>query len=167
MRRRTILLTLTATIVTTTAVGKSPEISWGRVDVPFDTYRTDAIACGRLGANADIADQPATAAFVAAERSSDRTLNASLAGADTIREQTMVRQRLNSQKRVAELQNVHLTATERCLTRLGYRRFILTKDQTRALRRLQPGTAARHAYLHALAGDATVLTSQAVTAINR
>ncbi|MBJ6123537.1 hypothetical protein [Sphingomonas mollis] len=76
----------------------------------------------------------------------------------------MVRQRLNPEKGIAELQNVHLSATERCLTRLGYRRFVLTRDQARALHRLQPGTAARHAYLHTLASDATILTAQTIPA---
>lgn len=167
MHRLTILLTLALTTAATTAAKKSREISWGRADVPFAMYRTDAIACGRLGANVDIADQPATAAFVAAERLNDRALNAPLANADTIRQQAMIRQRLSPEKRIDELQNVHLSATERCLTRLGYRRFVLTKDQARALRRFQPGTAARHAYLHALASDATVLVSQAMPATDR
>lgn len=167
MRRPTILLPLVIAFIATSAAKKSPEVSWGRADVPFDVYRTDAIACGRLGANIDIEDQPATAAFVAAERLNDRNLNAPLTNADTIREQALIRQLLSSEKRIAELQNVHLSATEQCLIRLDYRRFILTKDQTRALRRFQPGTAARHAYLHSLASDTAVLASQAVPAIER
>ncbi|MDP1026813.1 hypothetical protein Q5H91_06290 [Sphingomonas sp. KR1UV-12] len=141
---------------------KPPQTSWGRAGVSFDQYRADAIGCGRLGANADIADQPATKAFVAAENWNERNLNVPQAGVDPAREQAQMIHRLRPAERIAEVQGVHVSVTERCLMRLGYRQFALTAEQAKALCRLRVGTSARHAFLYDLASDPAVLARQAV-----
>jgi hypothetical protein len=142
--------------------GPAPQISWGRAGVTFAQYRTDAIACGRLGANTDISRESATQDFVAAERWRDRNLNMPLAGADVAREQAQMIQRLGPERKLKELQQVHLGAVETCLSQLGYQRFALTREQAKALRALPSGSAARHTYLHRLGSDAVILSKQAV-----
>ena len=145
------------------ALAAQPQHSWGRAGVSMAEYRADAIACGRLGANTDISREPATADVAAAQRWSDRSLNIPQAGTDTTldQEQALMARRLRTTARIAEVQGIHLSATERCLTELGYRRFTLTSVQAKALRRLRLGTPERHAYLHGLASDPAVLERQA------
>ncbi|WP_156348362.1 MULTISPECIES: hypothetical protein [unclassified Sphingomonas] len=137
-------------------------ISWGRAGVSLVQYRADAVECGKLGANADISKEPATQAIVAAEQFTERNLNASIAGSDPALEQALMARRLSPAKKLAEAQGVMLTATELCLTRLGYHRFTLTSDQSGRLGRLRLGSPERHAYLHALASDPAILAKQAV-----
>ncbi|MET3824421.1 hypothetical protein ABIC16_000114 [Sphingomonas sp. PvP055] len=146
----------------TSALASAPPTSWGRSGVSLAQYRTDAVECGRLGANADIAGEPATKAFVAAERFAERNLTMQLSDTELAQEQSLMARRLSPAKRLAEVQGAMLTATERCLTRLGYRQFTLTRDQSRKLGRLRVGTPERHAYLHALASDPAVLDAQSV-----
>lgn len=137
-------------------------ISWGRAGVSLVQYRADAVECGRLGANADISEEPATQAIVAAEQFTERNLNVPVIGPDAALEQALMARRLRPAKKLAEAQAAMLTETELCLTRLGYRRFMLTSEQNRRLGRLRLGTAERHAYLHALASDPAVLAKQSV-----
>jgi len=151
-----------ATTALAPAYGAVPYRSWGMAGVAFDRYRSDAIACGRLGANADIRDEAATKAFVATEQWSDRNLNNPAVGIDPIREQALMVGRLRPAKRLAEVQGAHVGVMEQCLASLGYTRFTLTREQVRALGRLRPGTPERHAYLHRLASDPSVLRDQAV-----
>ncbi|WP_277970439.1 hypothetical protein [Sphingomonas echinoides] len=146
----------------TSASASAPPTSWGRSGVSLAQYRTDAVECGRLGANADIAGEPATKAFAAAERFAERNLTMQLSDTELATEQALMVRRLRPEKRLSEVQGVMLNATERCLTRLGYRQFTLTRTQSRRLDRLRVGTPERHAYLHALASDPAVLEAQSI-----
>ncbi len=137
-------------------------ISWGRAGVSLAQYRADAVECGKLGANADISKDPATQAIVAAEQFTERNLNAPIIGSDTALEQALMARRLRPAKKLAEAQSAMLTETEMCLTRLGYHRFMLSRDQSRRLGLLRLGTPERHAYLHALASDPAVLAKQSI-----
>lgn len=140
-------------------------LSWGRAGVSLGQYRADAVECGRLGANADMSKDPATQAIVAAEQFTERNLNAPIIGSDTALEQALMARRLRPAKKLAEAQSAMLTETETCLTRLGYHRFMLTREQSRRLGHLRLGTPERHAYLHALASDPAVLAKQSAPPI--
>ena len=148
--------------VSTPASASAPRISWGRAGVSLTQYRADAVQCGRLGANADIAGEPATKAFAAAERFAERNLRMQLSDTELATEQALMVRRLRPEKRLSEVQGVMLNTTEQCLTRLGYRQFTLTRDQSRRLGRLRVGTPERHVYLHALASDPAVLEAQSI-----
>ncbi len=137
-------------------------VSWGRAGVSLVQYRSDAVECGKLGANTDISKDPATQAIVAAEQFTERNLNAPIIGSDTAQEQALMARRLRPANKLAEAQSAMLTETETCLTRLGYHRFMLTREQSGRLGHLRLGTAERHAYLHALASDPAVLAKQSV-----
>ena len=159
--RRWVLKVLAVTIP---ASAQAAPISWGLAGVSLVRYRADAVECGRLGANADISKDPATQAIVAAEQFTERNLNAPINGSDTALEQALMVRRLRPAKKLADAQSAMLTETETCLTRLGYRRFMLTSEQSRRLGHLRLGTPERHAYLHALASDPAVLAKQLVPA---
>jgi len=148
--------------VSTPASASAPHTSWGRAGVSITQYRADAIQCGRLGANADIAGEPATKAFAAAERFAERNLTMQLSDTELATEQALMVRRLRPEKRLSEVQVVMLNTTEQCLTRLGYRQFTLTRAQSRKLHHLRVGTPERHAYLHALASDPAVLEAQSI-----
>jgi hypothetical protein len=148
--------------VSTPASASAPHTSWGHAGVSIAQYRADAVQCGRLGANADIASEPATKAFAAAERFAERNLTMQLSDTELATEQALMVRRLRPEKRLSEVQVVMLNTTEQCLTRLGYRQFTLTREQNRRLGRLRVGTPERHAYLHALASDPAVLEAQSL-----
>jgi len=141
----------------------TPYSSWGMAGVTFDRYRTDAIACGRLGANKDISGEPATARVVLTERLVERLLNAGIQeGTPIVDGYADIHRRLQPRQSIAEVQQVHVDAVATCLLRLGYSRFALTPAQTKALGRLRAGTAERHRFLHALASDPAVLARQTI-----
>ncbi len=150
------------TLVATPAQAAKPMVSWGKPGVTLDAYRADAVDCGIKGAFHDVSKTEPAQAVIAAEEWNDRNLNMPMAGAGMNvgeQHQRMI-QRFRPEQRLAQVQTLLVTQTERCLFDRGYHPFRLTKAQEKALRRLKPGTPARHAYLHGLAADPAVLQAQ-------
>ena len=150
---------------------EKPVQSWGKTGVSLDTYRNDAVTCGREGYYLDISGTEAVAAFKAASRqieanenqfalysgvgAAPQMLNAPISSAQIIAA-------VHPSRRFAELRKVMSDAVTSCLTRLGYSQFQLTPEQAAQLNMFDKGTTERHAYLHSLGSDAAVLTRQAL-----
>lgn len=148
-----------------------PRTSWGRADVGFDQYRTDAIACGRAGLGTDIADLKAVKTLAAASQQIDTLLQVPRGtvtadgtidpvALNTAQQVARTVESANPRARIKEVRAALLSTVEQCLTARGYVRFDLTDEQRRQLRVLKPGSPERHAYLHALASNPGVLERQ-------
>lgn len=160
MRPALLLFALTAIAVPANAA--RPTISWGKPGVTLDEYRADAVACGVQGAFHDVSKTEPAKAVIAAQEWNDRNLNMPMngAGMDMAEQQQRMVQRFRPEQRLAQVQTLLVSQTERCLFDRGYHPFRLTKEQDRTLRRLKLGSPARHTYLHGLAADPAVLQAQ-------
>jgi len=140
------------------SVAAKDQVSWGKAGVTLSQYRSDAVECGRAGAQQDISGAEPTRRFVRYFDAQQRVLNsASGAGAEDYQS---VQRFYRPGQRVAEVQQLLLSVTERCLSDRGYRQFKLTKEQYRTVKRLPRGSQSRHAYLHSLASSESVLKNQ-------
>lgn len=119
--------------------------------------------CNRVGAYRDITKAEPTKRFLRAWRLQEQNQNMpQIPGTDSMEEQIRITRTYRPERQMDQIGAFQLSATERCLTERGYTRFRLTKEQAKLLRRYAKGTPSRHAYLHSIASDQTVLTSQAV-----
>jgi hypothetical protein len=134
------------------------QYSWGKAEVSLLQYRTDAVECGQLGASHDIRGAEPTARFLRYFNAQQQVLNGP-PGQSTGDYQSIQRLYRPGQ-RVADVQAMLVSVTERCLVDRGYRRFRLTRDQARTLNRLPKGSPSRHLYLHSLASDQAILARQ-------
>lgn len=150
---------------------RTPMTSWGKAGVAFDTYRADAIECGRAGHYRDVSDTEAAKVFKDASRRLENNETALGLAAQTgdiarVGNINAMSQQIVSgtrpRERMREVAAVLNDTVAECLTHRGYVRFTLTGAQTKALKAYRPGTEARHHFLHALASDAKVLAAQGV-----
>lgn len=149
---------------------RPPMTSWGKAGVAFDTYRADAVECGREGYFADVSDTEAAKVFKDASRRLENTETALGLAAQTgdinrIGNINAMSQQIVSstrpRERMREVASVLNGTVAECLTKRGYVRFTLTEAQEKALKAYPAGTEARHHFLHALASDANVIAAQA------
>lgn len=136
-------------------------VTWGKAGVTLSRYREDAMFCNRLGAYRDITKAEPTKRFLRAWRLQEENMNMPRASGASFEEQVRITRTYRPERQMDQIGAFQLSATERCLTERGYTRFRLTKEQARLLRRYAKGTPSRHAYLHSIASDQTVLTDQA------
>jgi hypothetical protein len=146
-----------------------PMTSWGKAGVAFETYRADAIECGREGYFADVSDTEAAKVFKDASRRLENNETALGLAAQTgdlnrVGNINAMSQHIVSstrpRERMREVAGVMNGTVAECLAKRGYVRFTLTEAQEKALKAYPAGTEARHHFLHALASDAKVLAAQ-------
>ena len=151
--------------------------SWGKADVSFDRYRSDAIECARAGVAIPVADTGSVGVLRRGSRqmeSADLGMQAYGAGESPaqIMDRTVVqanqyqriREGVRADVQVAAVKGMMTNAVERCLSARGYTQFRLTREQHKHLERLRTGVPERHRYLYALASDPEILAHQAVPA---
>lgn len=150
---------------------RTPTVSWGKAGVAFDTYRTDAVECGRAGYYRDVSDTEAAKVFQQASRrleANEIALGLAAQTGDLTRVgniNAMSQQIVSGtrpRERMREVAGVLNGAVAECLTQRGYVRFTLTEAQEKALKAYPAGTEARRQFLHTLASDPKVLAAQAV-----
>jgi len=134
------------------------QYSWGKADVSLLQYRTDAVACGRLGVTRDITGAEPTKRFLQYFDAQQRVLNGP--AENNVEDYQSIQRYYRPGQRVDELQKMLVSITEQCLIDRGYRRFRLTKEQAKALNQLPKGSEWRHSYLHSLASNAAILAGQ-------
>lgn len=156
------------------ASAAEPIDTWGKAGVSFEEYRDDAITCGRTAHYADVSQTEHARAFAEATRrleaADDHSMGPAGASAadDAYRmaeigaRSERIRSSIRPEKRLRELKAALVSIVERCLEERGYSRFRLTVEQEQALNRLAKGSPERHAYLHRLASDPSVVAGQAV-----
>ncbi len=165
MPRLVLPIALGAIFVSTAALGASaPRESWGKAGVSLDQYREDAVLCGRQAYYLDVSETPAAKALVRASSQIENlpsNINENnfqpVSGAEAI---AMAVQGARPEQRFREIAALQKSTLENCLTSLGYVRFRLTEEQRDHLSKLRSGTPERHAYLHSLASDPKILSTQ-------
>lgn len=119
--------------------------------------------CNRLGAYRDITKAEPTKRFLSAWRLQEQNQNMpQIPGVSIVGEQDRITRTYQPERQMDQIGAFQLSATERCLTERGYTRFRLSNAQTNMLRRYAKGTPARHAYLHSVASNGAMISSQAV-----
>lgn len=148
------------------------ETSWGKAGVSLTQYRLDAGVCAAEAISLDVSATPAAKRMVLASRALDTAYstawmyNPSAAGGNYLgnpwHEVARVRGMYRVEENFEQVRGLQLTALADCLSGRGYRRFRLTDEQRRQVRRLPMGSQRRRAFLHGLASDADVLARQAL-----
>ena len=172
--RLPIALLLAAALAVPGAAAPKPQESWGKADVSFETYRTDAVECGRLAYYADVSDTEQAKLFVSASRrleaADDHGMGVPSATSEMELQRMVglaarseqIRAGIRPEKRMKELHVGLVDVVETCLEQRGYSRFTLTEEQRDALGKLKKGSPERHRFMHSLASDADVLRAQKV-----
>lgn len=162
MRRHLALTALTCALLASSAAHaqrQRGDESWGKTGVSYLQYRTDAVECAyRVGQDAPVEYALVDINFPIEMANPD-------AGAD-LNSYTLAlasaydpnKARMSRPYRMISSQLQEPLA--KCLGERGYRRFRLTKDQTKELRSLSPGSKARQVYLWNLAVDPQVQQRQ-------
>jgi hypothetical protein len=174
-----IALAATAALAGAAAAANAPQTSWGKANVSFDDYRSDATACLRVAAATDLTgSEPANALVLASRRmaagqtndytpsvgAASATSNVATGGFDPIIEAAnrLQRERMAARPdlRLRQAHDIMQRRLDHCLAGRGYRRFRLTDDQRRRLRSFPETAPARQSYLHSLASDPRILAAQ-------
>jgi hypothetical protein len=139
----------------------APRESWGKAGVSLEQYRADAVMCGRKAYYLDVSKTEAAQALV---KASDRIESLMMGGGSNTNLDPIVMavQGARPEQRFREIAALQKSTVATCLTDLGYVRFRLTEDQREHLEKLRAGTPERHAYLHGLASDPKILSTQAI-----
>ena len=137
----------------------APRDSWGKAGVSLDQYRADAVMCGRRGYYLDVSKTSAAQTLVKASSQIENLMmgGGSNTGLDPI---VMAVQGARPEQQFRAIATLQKTTVETCLSDLGYVRFRLTDAQRDQLEKLRAGTPERHAYLHSLASDPKILSTQ-------
>ncbi len=130
------------------------DMSWGKAGVSLADYRADAVTCGRKAAGINLAGSGPAKSFKAASRILENGPDY-----DTWVAALQIASPERNLQKAGDLMQATL---DQCLRELGYHKFRLTAEQRHRLSKLKPGSDQRHAYLHSLAADPTILSRQAV-----
>jgi hypothetical protein len=158
MRLAIFALILVPLAATSAAAASAPRESWGKAGVTYERYRQDAVECTSAGYNLDISQTEDAKAFVAASRRLETEIGA---GVDPYTYQSIVHN-VRPEMRYRDIKQVLQSTVDQCLISRGYTKFRLTDDQRRGIKKLKIGSPERHAYLHSLASNPTVLATQVV-----
>ncbi|MEG3091316.1 hypothetical protein [Sphingomonas sp. PB1R3] len=147
--------------------GRADHVSWGRPGVSRAVFEGGSRDCMLKAARRDVAQDGATQRYVRGARVLDREANVSpIVPTDDIftqsQRQVLLRRMYNPDKQVDALQSTLQAEVDRCLVTAGYVRFALTREQTRQLARLAPGSEGRKAYLYTLGSDPRIVEAQRV-----
>jgi hypothetical protein len=140
--------------------------SWGKANVSFVDYWSDAAQCTLAGAQAEVSlpvgalDIQRHASPMADPAIQDRVSSdeASTIGVNDM----LMRARLNRVQQMREQDRARQAVIDRCLAERGYRQFQLTAEQSAHVSALPEGSRERRQYLHRLASDPSVLAAQGV-----
>jgi len=160
---RLILLALTAALVAQPALAQRQrgDESWGQTGVSFLQYRTDAVECAyRVGQDAPVEYPQVDLVF-----SSNIVMPGAEKDVDMPMREMVDAAAPNPQRFTRPFREISSQLQEplaKCLGERGYRRFRLTRDQTKELRSLSVGSRARQVYLWNLAVDPQVQRQQVV-----
>ena len=172
--RLPIALLLAAALAVPGAAAPKPQESWGKADVSFETYRTDAVECGRRAYYADVSDTEQAKLFVSASRrleaADDHGMGVPSATSEMELQRMVglaarseqIRAGIRPEKRMKELHVGLVDVVETCLEQRGYSRFTLTEEQRDALGKLKKGSPERHRFMHSLASDPAILRTQPI-----
>jgi hypothetical protein len=127
--------------------------SWGKTNVGFDEYQTDADQCSNSAFDTKLSMGPIYHLI-------DVGYGASMDVYSYARSGHMVEHAV-TMTIVDQLQD----AVDRCLIDRGYSRFRLTLAQARQLGRFRRGTTERARFLHDLAANSSVMATQSVPTI--
>lgn len=139
-----------------------PQESWGRAGVDFDTYRQDAVECGRTAYYADVSLTEQAQAFVRGTKRLESIDGLPLDFLELARSYGQIEASVRPERQIRELREAMQSVVDICLTRRGYVKFRLTEEQRDELGRLRKGSPERHRYLHLLASDPEVIANQAL-----
>lgn len=146
---------------------EKPVLSWGKSGVTLEAYRADAVACGRQGYYLDISNTEAAKVFKdASQQLENNEARLSTVGGDVDRamqvanDSSRIVERTRPAERMKQVRTLLQDTVADCLKARGYTQFALTQDQQHYLRTLKLGSPERHAYLHSLASNPTVLAAQ-------
>jgi len=160
---RLILLALMAALAAQPALAQRQhgDESWGQTGVSFLRYRTDAVECAyRVGQDAPVEYPQVDLVF-----STNIAMPTAETDVDMPMREMVDAAAPNPQRMTRPWREITSQLQEplaKCLGERGYRRFRLTKDQTRTLRSLSVGSRARQVYLWNLAVDPKVQRQQVV-----
>jgi len=130
--------------------------SWGKQGVSLEQYWADSAECAQAAADIDLEGTKPARALVFWTR----LLNGNM-GPNHLAHIPMPR--FNPEVLWNRTATIMRNTLEGCLNDRGYVKFELTDEQDRQLDRLEPGSLERRSYLHSLASDPDVLTTQALT----
>lgn len=143
-----------------------PMLSWGKPGVTLETYRADAVACGREGYYLDVSNTEAAKAFKqASSQLENNEASLSMGGSldraiQIANDSSRIVERTRPAQRMKEVRTLLQDTVSSCLRARGYTRFQLTPEQQRYVQSLKIGSPARHAYMHGLASNPAVLAAQ-------
>jgi len=155
----------------TAAAARRPALSWGKPGISYDEYRADATICLREAAGTDLTGTEPANALVLASRQIETALTTDFTpmvggGFDPVINtvNAMQRARIGARPdlRLRQARDILQARLDHCLEEHGYRRFQLTDAQRRQLDHFDRRRPERQVYLHSLASDPQILTSQAV-----
>jgi hypothetical protein len=135
-------------------VAPARSISWGKAGVSLETYRSDAIACGRQAAALDLRDTGPAKSLVLASRLIENATDV-----DSASNAMWI---ASPERNIGKAGDLIKAALDQCLIEKGYRQFRLSDAQRKKLAKLPTGSLERHTYLHSLASNPDILTRQAV-----
>jgi len=151
------------------AVGAAerPTLSWGKPGVTLETYRADAVECGREGYYLDISNTDAAKVFKDASRQLENNeASLGMTGGNLDRAMQIANdsgrivERTRPAERMKQVRTLLQDTVAGCLRARGYSQFQLTHAQRQYLKGLKPGSPERHAYLHGLASNPAILAAQ-------
>jgi hypothetical protein len=133
-----------------------PALSWGKSGVSYEVYRADATACLRAAASTDLTGTEPAEALALASRRIEAAMNADVWAVAEVTD--MARPDL----RIRQARDILQERLNHCLVAHGYHRFRLTDAQRRQLNHFSLRQPERQVYLHSLASDPQILSSQSV-----
>jgi len=157
---RASFITLCVFLPATALAAPTPSLSWGKPGVSLATYRAESVACAMRAYYTDLSDTKAAKSFVEGSRQIDAIVNS---GGDAMMKAAMIGHAADAvrpEQRLQEARDYQYDLLAKCLIARGYHRFRLTDDQRLKLTKLKIGSEARHAYLHSLASNPSVLATQ-------
>ncbi len=148
MRRGKLIIALISGTMSVESYAKTKVEAWGRAGVSFQQYRADAIECAKIGYFRDVSKDDPAKRFVRGWQTADDSLNLSgPSGADW--NNVVLRTQPDRQKKLVHA--IQVGDVETCLLDKGYRKFALSREEERQLKRYPAGSSERHRYLHSLA----------------
>jgi hypothetical protein len=148
--RAVVALALLACSATASAASRDRVASWGKPGIHYDQYRADSVECAKIGYFRDVAQDEPAKRFIRGFETADRLMNFP-SPADAGDDWMFSVRRTQPDRQKQMLQAIQVGDVEQCLTGKGYRKFMLTTSEEKALRQYPRGSEARHRYLHTLA----------------
>jgi len=161
MKMRAAFIALVAVLPAAAGAAPAPPLSWGKPGVSLATYRAESIGCAMRAYYTDVSDTNAAKNFQQGSRLIETYAGAPGNSLDNARMIGTIVQGVHVDEGLKEIRDFQKGLLAKCLIEHGYHRFHLTDDQRRHLEKMKTGSDARHIYLHRLASDPAILSTQA------